>query len=512
MVGPIIKINNLSFFYPNNKKVLNSINLTIYEKDFVGIMGPSPSGKSTLAYCITGLIPNYIKGEMIGDVIVDGINTKDTTLSELSTHVGLVLQDPEAQLLELRVIDEIALPLENLGLPRDEIRKRVEEVMKLVGIDKYREKSPMDLSGGEKQKVAIASVLALKPRVLVLDEPTSNIDVKSTIQVYETLKKLNQELGLTIVIIENKLEFISKYANRIILMKNGEIIVDDIPEEILKKRELLENLDIDVPNKSNLNEIYLKKRGESKIKQNCNDTIIKFVNVSYKYPDGTLALNNINLTIRKGEILFIMGENGSGKSTLAKHMNGLLKPTQGKVIVDKYDTRKYPTYKLSRIVGLVFQNPSHQIVGESVYDEIAIGLRNIGLSSSEVDKEVRKIAKIFNLLDKLDMIPEELSTGELKRLMVASVVAMKPKVIVLDEPMTGMTRIHSRRILNSILKIMGNDKTIIAITHDPLLALEYADRVVIMSNGKIVYDGNSIGILRYPLFSEMLKVEVGDYV
>jgi len=493
----IIEITNLSFFYPNRKKALDSINLSIHEGEFVLIMGPSPSGKSTLIYCISGLIPNCIEGEMLGKVVVDGLDTKEHTIAELSRHVGVVLQDPEAQLLELRVADEVALPLENLGVPSEEIRRRVDEALEIVGLKGYEEKSPMELSGGEKQKLAIASVLALKPKIITLDEPTANIDLAGTTQVYETLRELNEEHGLTVIVVENKIDIALKYANRVILMKNGRVVSDGDPSEALNSK-ILVDLELDV---RPVEPYSLASRTHN----NCNGReLIRFENVSYMYLDGTLALKNINLAIREGERVFLMGENGSGKSTLVKHMNGLLKPTSGRVLVDGHDTRKWPTYKLSRIVGLVFQNPAHQIVGDSVYDEIALGLRSRGLEENEVRKEVTKVARAFGLENKLDMIPEELSVGELKRLMVASVVAMKPKVIVLDEPMTGMTRAHSRRVLESILKILGEGTTIVAITHDPQLAIEYATRVVVMSRGEIVLEGAPEVLREYPLFSGYL--------
>jgi len=494
----IVEITNLSFFYPNNKKILDSINLSINESDFVFIMGPSPSGKSTLVYCISGLIPNCIEGRMLGRVRVDGLDTREHTIAELSRHVGVVFQDPEAQLLELRVIDEVALPLENLGIPREEIKCRVEEVLEIVGLKGYEERSPMELSGGEKQKLAIASVLALRPKVIVLDEPTANVDIVGTTQVYETLRELNEEHNLTVIVVENKVDLAFKYGNKAILMKNGQIIANGEPNSVLNS-ELLSDLELDPRPVKPLNI-------PSRVHDNCNyHELIRFENVSYVYPDGTLALENINLTIREGERVFLMGENGSGKSTLVKHMNGLLKPTKGKVLVNGHDTRKWPTYKLSRIVGLVFQNPAHQIVGDSVYEEIAMGLKSQGLKEDKVREEVIKVAEVFGLKDKLDMIPEELSIGELKRLMVASIVAMKPKVIVLDEPMTGMTRAHSRRVLNSILKIIGNNATMVAITHDPQLALEYATRVIIMSKGRIVTEGSPEVLGKYPLFSSYLE-------
>jgi len=493
----IVEINNLSFFY-SNKKVLSSVNLSIEKGEFVLIMGPSPSGKSTLVYCISGLIPNCIEGKMLGVVRVNGLDTREHTIAELSKHVGIVLQDPEAQLLELRVVDEVALPLENLGVPSDEIRRRVDEALEIVGLKGFEDRSPMELSGGEKQKLAIASILALKPKIIVLDEPTANVDLVGTSQVYETLRELNEEHDLTIIVVENKVDIALKYANRAILMKDGCVIADGEPNEVLNSKALVE-LGLDprpVERRSSTRRMY----------KNCNgDELIKFDDVSYVYLDGTLALRDVNLVIRKGEVVFLMGENGSGKSTLVKHMNGLLKPTHGRVLVDGHDTRRWPTYKLSRIVGLVFQNPAHQIVGDSVYDEIAIGLRSRGLEENEIDKEVKRVARAFELEDKLDMIPEELSVGELKRLMVASVVAMKPKIIVLDEPMTGMTRAHSRKVLDSILETLGNDVTMVAITHDPQLAIEYATRVVVMSKGRIVLEGPPSILTEYPLFSSYLR-------
>ena len=498
----VVEIRDLSFSYPNGRPALHSVNLTVGEGEFVGVMGPSPSGKSTLAYCMAGLIPNCIEGEMRGSVVVDGLDTREHTIAELSRRVGIVFQDPEAQLLELRVVDEVALPLENLGLPPEEIGERVREALEVVGLRGYEERCPTELSGGEKQRLAIASVLALRPKVIVLDEPTANVDLKGTAQVYETLCLLNREHGLTVIVIENKVELVRRYAERAVLMRDGRIVADGPADEVLSNRPLLERLDLESPPRAQAPE----RREASGRSESCADPeLIRFENVTYRYPDGTVALRGVSLVVSEGERLFLMGENGSGKSTLVKHMNGLLKPTEGRVLVNGVDTRECPTYKLSRVVGLVFQNPAHQIVGSTVYDEIALGLRSRGLPEERARGEALRVAKAFGLEDKLDMIPEELSTGELKRLMVASVVAMRPKVIVLDEPMTGMTRAHSRRVLDSILSVLGHGVTLVAITHDPVLAMEYATRVVLMSEGRVVAEGEPELVLGAPEFSQYLE-------
>ncbi|ABL78940.1 ABC transporter ATP-binding protein [Thermofilum pendens] len=495
-MGEVVRVENLSFSYPNGRRALDSVSLSISQGEFVAVMGPSPSGKSTLVYALSGLIPHCVKGEIKGSVKVDGLDTREHPVAELAKRVGVILQDPEAQLLELRAVDEVALPLENLGVPAEEIRLRVGEALEMVGLRGYEERSPSELSGGEKQRLAIASVLALRPKVIVLDEPTANVDPPGTLQVYETLKRLNEEHGLTVIVVENKVEVARRYAKRAVLMEGGRVVADGEPSKVLRS-DVLARLGLDARPARRPAKARAGSRGRE---------VVRFEEVSFRYPDGTLALDHVDLTLREGEVVFLMGRNGSGKSTLVKHMNGLLKPSSGRVLVDGCDTRTCPTYRLSRIVGLVFQNPAHQIVGESVYDEIAMGLRHLGVGGDDVRREVARIARAFELEDKLDMIPEELSVGELKRLMIASIVAMRPKVLVLDEPMTGMTSAHSRRVLDTVLGMLGESSTIVVITHDPRLAFEYATRVVVMSRGRVVQDGSPEVLARCELLSSYLEV------
>lgn len=478
----LVKISNFSFKYSgSNSWVLKNINLEINKGDYLLIAGPSSSGKSTLAYSIVGVVPHLYPGEYRGSVKVGDIEVAESSISEIAKIAGFVMQDPDSQLIEFKVKYEIGLALENAGLPREHIIERVEEVLKLMGLTHLAEKSPIELSGGEKQKVAIAAALALKPEILVLDDPTSNLDPESSKTVYKILYELNREHGVTIVLVDHKLWEVWDHITKIMLIDNGRLVYFGSPEDLEKTPELLERLKVDPP--WNPEPLSLKPNSEN---QKPREKIIIFKNVSYTYPDGTEALKNINLEIDKGEFVSIMGPNGSGKTTLAKHINGLLKPSSGIVEVFGINTRKVKSSKLAWRVGYVFQFPNHQIFNDTVYDELAYSLRAMGKPEHEVEEKVMYYAKMFKLADKLSNIPEELSMGELKRLMVASVLAAGCEVIILDEPLTGMTRIEAIEILDMLKSLVDNEHTIVMITHDPYLAAKYSNRIFLMKRGTMV--------------------------
>lgn len=460
---------------------MKNINLEIDKGDYLLIAGPSSSGKSTLAYSIVGVVPHLYPGEYRGSVKVGGIEVANSSMSEIARIAGFVMQDPDSQLIEFKVKYEVGLVLENAGLPRERVVERVREVLELMSLTHLAEKSPLELSGGEKQKVAIAAALALKPEILVLDDPTSNLDPESSKTVYKVLYELNREHGVTIVLVDHKLWEVCGQITKIALIDNGRLAYLGAPEDLEKNPELLERLKIDPP--WNPEPLPLKTNSKS---WKSKEKIIVFRNVSYTYLDGTKALENVSLEISKGEFVSIMGPNGSGKTTLVKHITGLLKPSTGVVEVLGINTRKMKSSRLAWRVGYVFQFPNHQIFNDTVYDELAYSLRAMGKPEREIEEKVTYYAKMFKLVDKLSNIPEELSMGELKRLMVASVLAAGCEVIILDEPLTGMTRIEAIEVLDILKSLADNEHTIVMITHDPYLAVRYSDRIFFMKKGSLV--------------------------
>ncbi len=479
---PLIKISNFSFRYSgSNSWALKNVNLEVEKGDYVLVAGPSSSGKSTLAYSIVGVIPHLYTGECEGSVKVGGREVAESSISEIAGIAGFVMQDPDSQLIEFKVKYEVGLPLENAGLPREHIVERVEEVLELMGLSGLAEKSPLELSGGEKQKVVIAAALALKPEILVLDDPTSNLDPESSRMVYKILYELNREHEVTIVLIDHKLWEVWEHVNTVVLMDRGRVAYFGPPDHLEESPGIFEKLRIDPP----WNSEAAPPRPRFRARRSA-EKVVKFENVSYTYPDGTQALRNVNLEIRKGEFVSIMGPNGSGKTTLAKHMNGLLKPSSGVVKVFGVDTRKLKPSRLAWAVGYVFQFPNHQIFNDSVFDEIAYSLRAMGKSEREAEEKVMRYARMFKLADKLSNIPEELSMGELKRLMIVSVLATGCEVIILDEPLTGMTRVEASEVLDVLKSLTAEERTVVMITHDPYLAANYSDRILLMKEGSIV--------------------------
>ena len=531
----MIIFEDFTFYYPETvKPALENINTKIEDGEFVLISGPSSCGKTSLCRCLNGLIPHFYGGTIKGKVNVEGFDVLKTSTRKLALKVGFVSQDPENQLVALNVEDEIAFGLENFGFPKSLIAKRIEESLNAVGAEELRLKNIYELSGGEKQKIAIASVLALQPKILVLDEPTSQLDPKSSEDILALIEKLNDELGITIILVEHRLERVLHHADRLILMLDGRIVADGKPREVMSKHNLEEFYDLFPPvvklvkklkkrgfNFNNypltvkelrislnneLKKLRFKKLNKNPEKQseysyfNSKRVAIEVKNLSYTYPNGFRALKNINLKIFEGEFVAIMGRNSSGKTTLVKHFSGLLKPSKGEVYVYGVNVEKIPTAKLSEIVGFVFQNPSDHLFAETVEEEIMFGLKNLNLPEDEIKRRVNYVLKVFGLEGKEKVYPRFLSGGEKQRVALASIIALQPKILVLDEPTRGMDyklKVELMKYLDSYRK---NGNTIILVTHDVEVVAEYADRVVLMGDGKVIVDGFKREILSKALF------------
>ena len=471
----IIEFKNVSYRYLESKDyAIKDVNLEIDKGEFVLITGRSGCGKSTLLKCLNGLIPHSSQGEFKGDVIVDGLNTKEHPIRVLAQKVGLVFQNPDEQIFSTKVINEVAFGCENLCLPREEILERVNWALEMVGMKEYINANTGELSGGQKQRIAIASVLALKPKIIALDEPLSQLDPKGVKEVLDVLKSLNRE-GYTIVLVEHRIHEVYNIVDRIVVMDNGKIILDDEPEKVINN-DLLRRLELRLPNMK-LKPVEINPSREKVIE-------VRNVFFSYSKKKGEYVLKDINFDAYRGEIIAIIGNNGSGKTTFLQLIAGILKPTKGDVIVLGRNTKRYDCYKLAGLVGIVFQNPSLMLFCDTVFDEVTFGLKNLKIKDFE--KIAKKWLSIMELLEYSDHHPQTLSGGQRLRCAAASIFSMNPEIILLDEPTSGLDFMHIKKLMNVCIDLAKMGKTIIFVTHDLEVALNYSNRIVGMKNGKIV--------------------------
>jgi len=532
----LIKVKDLTFYYYNkNEPALKDINIIIRDGEFVLISGPSGSGKSTLARSFTGIIPHFYGGKISGRVQVQGFDVFKEKTRTIAEKVGMIFQNPENQLFSSDVEREIAFGLENLNFPINVIKKRIEETLDAIRIAHLRKRSITNLSGGEKQKVAIASVLAMHPEVLILDEPTSELDPKSAEEVLTLIQKLNDELGLTIILIEHRLDRVIQFVDRIIIMDKGKIIRDGPPRKVFSENLvhigihippiiricndlkdlniLVENIPLTVRESREslstiLNNLILKSSFQNHFKQTFseylqkfekNPPLVEFKNVSFSYEPNNRVLKDINLKIYEGEFISIIGRNGSGKTTLLKHINGLLRPQKGKVIINGIDTRKKSVAQLARMVGFIFQNPSIQFYQDTLEEELIFGLKNFNYEDDDIPGLVEEMLKKFDLEKYRTTYPRYLSIGEQQKAALASVLITNPKIIVLDEPTHGMDYKQKTIFLDYLNNYRKKGNSVILVTHDVESIAEYSDRVVLLSEGAIIIDDLKRNILSQAL-------------
>ncbi|MEM3737315.1 MAG: energy-coupling factor transporter ATPase [Candidatus Bathyarchaeia archaeon] len=535
----MIKFKDFTFFYSDEENpALVDINLQVSDGEFLLLTGPSGSGKSSLCRCLNGLIPHFYGGRVKGYVEVQGLNTLKHSTREIAEKVGMVFQDPENQLVTTDVEREIAFGLENLNLPSEAIAKRVEEALDAVGISHLRNRPLQDLSGGEKQKVALASVLALHPEVLVLDEPTSQLDPKSAEELLSVVSRMNDELGITVILVEHRLDRVIHQVDRLLVMSEGKIVMDGSPKEILSN-DCLERLGVGVPPIVKLTR-RLRGRGfkVANVPLTVKDAravlddvfrsvsttalpddgvdrgelVIEAKNLRYVYPNGVEALRGIDLKIYCGEFIAVTGRNGSGKTTLLKMLNGLLKPTSGRITVCGLDTKTATVAELARRVGYVFQNPSDHLIGETVEEDLRISLESMNLQADYVDKEINHTLSKFNLSTHRHGYPPYLSGGERQRVALASVIIRRPKVLALDEPTRGMDFKLKTELMNLLKDYRREGNTVILVTHDIETIAEYCDRVILLSDGRVVADGPKRDVLSEALlFSPQINRLVKAY-
>ncbi len=491
MSSPVpVRIENLSFRYRSRQDLaIKNINLTVDQPQVVLIAGASGCGKTTLARCINGLIPRSYKGELKGEIYLQGQNIALLPPARISQLVGTVLQDPERQILGSIVMNEVAFGLENLGLDRDEIRHRVDDALARLKITHLRERQTHYLSGGEKQKVALAGVLAMQPGILLLDEPLASLDPASAQEALEVIRGLADE-GMTVLMVEHRVEDVLRIRpERVLFMKDGEVRYDGSPENLVEQvdyREvklpapmILELAARDVPPPSL--EILPGVSGDPK-------PLVQFKDVAFGYESGPEVLHDINLDIRRGDVIAVLGPNGAGKTTLVKHAIGLLKPKRGQVLINGEDTRHLSVAQIASVLGYVFQSPSHMLFAPTVYDELAFGPTNLKHNPEEIRKEVTQAVETVNLKGYEQTPPLSMSFGQQKRVSIAAILAMRSRILVMDEPTAGQDYKNYLSFMDSILEMPGFE-AILFITHDIDMAVIYANRVLMVNQGTIVADG-----------------------
>lgn len=543
-----VTVSNLSYTYTSqHEPALKNLNFQISQGDFVLVAGPTGCGKSTLALCLTGLIPQVLGGEMQGTVIIDGRDTRKQEVYQLAQSIGLVFQNAENQLCSLTVEDEVAFGPENLAQPREEIEKRVNFALKATSLTDLQHKYTFNLSGGQKHRTAIAASLSMLPKILVLDEPLSELDPVGSREVLQTLKKLNEEHGMTIILIEHKLEQVLGFAKNVILLKDGEIVARGEPTEVFKDKKIEELLGLRIPETLKLSyelvdrgllenpalsvdkahtfipqlQASLRNRNlqwnptftllHGKESQN---ELVRTEGLVYGFDDGTIALQEVNLSISQGEFVAILGRNGAGKTSLAMQIAGQLKPTKGKVYIERKDRGKKGLADLAGTVGYTFQNPDCQIFCKTVGEEIAFGPKQLGLPKEEVKNRVEEILKVMSLEHFNNRDPHTLSKGQKLGLAIASVLAMKPKILILDEPTLGQDLNRIRSLMSLLKSLNEQGLTVIVITHDVNIAAEYASRIILMDKGKIIADGSTRDVLSKEdlLFSARLEPPTAMYL
>jgi energy-coupling factor transport system ATP-binding protein len=532
----IVIVENLHYAYPPFRPggeplpVLKGVNLSIGRGEFVAIMGPTGAGKSTLCLALNGIVPHSMGGVIRGNVFIAGLNTKQHRVANLAQRVGLVFQDAESQLFNMNVEDEVAFGPESLGLDRREIGERVEWALRVVRMEGFRHRSPLQLSGGQKQRVAIAAILAMQPQVLVLDEPTSGLDPIGKHEVFAVVRELKENLGMTIVLVEQDSERIAEFAERVVVLNEGRVVLDDEPRRVFAQVERMHGIGLAVPQVSELahslnaqlgtrytfitlddafaalsgrSPSSLEKRrngransspplkegsGEKKETEYSSSVqpCIVVEDVWCRYENEVLALAGIDLDIANGDYVAVIGQNGSGKTTLAKHFNGLLKPRQGRVLVEGRDTRRITVGKLSQRVGYVFQNPDHQIFAPTTREEIAFGPRNLGLNAGEVEARVEEALGFFGLEAYAEAPPAILGYGLRRKIAVASVYAMRPRILVLDEPTNGLDWRSAKELMEQLAQLYTAGHTIILVTHDMRLVARYAARSLVLHDGRVL--------------------------
>jgi energy-coupling factor transporter ATP-binding protein EcfA2 len=540
-----VALEEVTYVYPDGERpALSRASLALAPGEMVGVMGASGAGKSTLAKCLNRVVPEFEGGSFAGAARIGGRALDRMRVCEIAPRVGMVFQDFEAQLFSTNVAHEVAFAMEQVGMERAEMVRRIGPALEAVGLAGFEHRDPTSLSGGEKQRLAIASVLALRPEVIVLDEPTTDLDPEGKAEVFALIRRLREQ-GLSLVVVEHEAEVL-RGANRLVLMREGEIIAAGAPCDLMTRIELLEQCGVHPPDLNRVlaalgipahaasvdeAEALIRRalprldrpphqcdphalsdavaasrdaeaRGDAVSELAVPDAVeaaradvaraqplVEVRGLSFSYPDGPPVLDSIDLRIAPGEFVAIIGQNGSGKTTLAKHLVGLLHPGAGVLMLGGRDRATMRPAETAQEAGYVFQNPDHQIFAATVGDEVAFGPRNFNLPRDEIERRCAEVLRAVGLEHACERDPFLLGKGERQRLAVASVLALRPRLLILDEPTTGLDYREQRRMMGLISQLNRDGIAIVIITHTPWLVAEYARRVVLMRRGRKLYDG-----------------------
>ncbi len=509
-------------------QALVGVSLTVRAGELVAVMGASGAGKSTLLRCVNGLVPSLAPAETAGEILLDGAEVLGAPPGALAGRVAMVFQDFEAQLFSTNVRLEVAFGPAQLALPPAEVARRVDAALARVGLRDVMHRDPRELSGGQKQRLAIASILAMAPGVILLDEAATDLDPSGRQELYATLQRLRAQ-DVALVAVEHEIEPLVA-ADRLYLMRDGAVVAMGAAETLARDvetclacgvrphdlavlgRRLGVEVPLDVPDAITMLRRRFPAASAVEAPREPGPAaavpsgpapvgpapILEVEHLTYRYRDGATAVDDVSLRLRPGELIAIVGRNGSGKTTLAKHLNGLLRATQGRVRLDGRDVARLPLDRVAQRIGYVFQNPDDQLFAATVAEEVAFGPRNFGLAGDALAARVRDTLSAVGLDARSEDDPFLLSKGERQRLAVATVLAMAPRVLILDEPTTGLDHPQQRRMLDLLLRLRASGTAIVLITHTPWVVAECAERVLVMHAGRLVFDGDFAGFILDP--------------
>jgi energy-coupling factor transport system ATP-binding protein len=529
----LVDLSAITYTYEGEAQpVLHDVNLTVEEGEFVLILGPSGCGKSTLLHLLNGSVPHLLGGTLDGLATICGKSVADTKVPSFATDVGMVFQDPDAQIINTRVRDEVCFGLENLCRPIDEILAEQARALEFVGLADFGDRSIFELSGGQKQRVSIAAVLAARPRLLVLDEPTANLDPAGMAEVFSVLARLNREHGTTIIMVEHRVDELADKVSRVVMMDRGTIVFDGSPRAAFSSRRVVHSEEAGVvPTASwfpqvaefamDLAQAAGRPLASDQVPLSIDEAVafcdgmppilsaspepagtkptpvgeplLSIRSLSFGYDRKNPILKNVNLALESNRIVALLGRNGSGKTTLARMLVGINDAPSGAIDLNGRDIAKLGAREIAAEVGYVFQNPDHQFVTDQVDEEVAYGLRVRGFADSEVEKRVEDVLSIVDLARYRHRSPFSLSLGERRRLSVATMMVLEPRLLVLDEPTIGQDHERAQQLMGLMARLRERyGTTILMITHDVRLVAEWADRALVLRSGEIAFDGAPI--------------------